>query len=234
MVWTDLAGRLPAPDLVGGYSLGELTAYFCAGALGAADVVRLAGRRAAEMDAASAEGALWAVTGLGAETFRHPQAWPAIVIGPDHFVAGCRAADAASVGAALTAAGAREVVRLPVTIAAHTPLLDAAVAPFRAALAATAWNPLRFPVLAGINAAKVHRAEQAQQWLPEQIHRTVRWDLVLQRLAESHCQVVLELGPGRQLAHMALAHGLEARSVDEFHSPDGICQWVENTLRRFG
>jgi [acyl-carrier-protein] S-malonyltransferase len=234
MVWSDLAGRLPAPDLVAGYSLGELSAYFCAGALPIHEVVRLAGERARLMDAASGPGALWAVTGLRAASFSHPLASVAIVVGEDHFIVGCRAADAEAVGLALREAGASEVVRLPVTVASHTPLLETAVAPFRDTLAATSWSPLRIPVLVGINAAKVYRREQAVAWLPEQIHRTVRWDLILQRLVESHCQVVLEIGPGRQLAHMAVAAGLEARSAGEFRSLDGICSWVETSLRRFG
>jgi [acyl-carrier-protein] S-malonyltransferase len=74
------------------------------------------------------------------------------------------------------------------------------------------------------------------EWLPELIHRTIRWDLVLSRLAESNCRVLLELGPGAQLAHMALAgkSAREARSISEFRSLDGIIAWVEKAVKRAG
>jgi [acyl-carrier-protein] S-malonyltransferase len=74
------------------------------------------------------------------------------------------------------------------------------------------------------------------RWLPEQMHRAVRWDLISSRLAESNCQVVLELGSGAQLAHMALAGktAREARSISEFRTIDGIVSWVAKALDRTG
>ena len=72
------------------------------------------------------------------------------------------------------------------------------------------------------------------QWLPEQMHRTIRWDLILSRLAESNCRVLLELGSGAQLAHMALVgkSDRDARSISEFRSVDGIVAWVEKAVER--
>lgn len=235
MVWAELAPVLPRPAMVAGYSLGELSAYGCAGALDAETVVRLAGTRARLMDGAGPRGELLAVTGLSPATVAAcPGALLAIVIGEDHCVAGCRAEQAPGLAEALRGAGAREVVMLAVTVASHTPLLDAAVEPFRAALAAAEWREPRFPILAGITAAKVLRREAMETTLPEQIHRTIRWDHVLHRLAGSGCRVALELGPGRQLAHMALAAGIEARSTEEFRTVAGMAAWVESALRRAG
>jgi [acyl-carrier-protein] S-malonyltransferase len=91
-------------------------------------------------------------------------------------------------------------------------------------------------VFAGVNAFKIQSKADMVQWLPEQIHRTVRWDLISSRLAESNCQVILELGSGAQLAHMALAGetAREARSISEFRTVDGIVSWVEKALERAG
>ncbi len=52
MVWAELSDRLPTPQFVTGYSLGELSAYGCAGALVPKDVIDLATTRANLMDAA--------------------------------------------------------------------------------------------------------------------------------------------------------------------------------------
>jgi [acyl-carrier-protein] S-malonyltransferase len=233
MVWAELETLLPPPALIAGYSLGELSAYGCAGAFSPEDIVRLAGIRARLMDGAGPPGELIAVTGLGANIAGGWEgAHLAIVIGDDHCVIGCLAERAESLARELRAAGARDAVILPVTVAAHTTLLDAAVEPFRQALQAADGQSPHLPVLAGISAAKVLRREQMEQTLPEQIHHTIRWDRIQQRLAESNCRVLLELGPGSQLAHMALATGAQARGVDEFRSAEGVAAWVEKTLQR--
>ncbi len=239
MVWAELAGSLPSPRFFAGYSLGEVSAYGCAGAWGEEDVVRLAGLRARAMDEAGS-GELVAVLGLPvprAEAVAKTEGgFLAIVLTEDHCVVGCHVGSEEKIVKGLLAAGAREARVLPVSVPSHTPLLDAAVGPFREALHLLRWNSPSVPILAGINAAKVSTREQMEETLPEQIHRTVRWDLVRQRLFEAECGVVLELGPGCQLAHAFLGGEgrCEARSVGEFRSWEGVAAWVEKTLERMG
>jgi len=237
MVWAELAGSLPTPQFFAGYSLGEVSAYGCAGALGEEDVVRLAGLRARAMDAAGS-GELVAATGLEIpqveEVAKAAGGFLAIVLAEDHCVVGCRAGGEGEIVKGLLAAGAREAVVLPVSVPSHTPLLEAAVEPFREALHLLRWSPPVSPILAGIDAGKVSTHQQMDATLPEQIHRTVRWDLVRQRLREAECGVVLELGPGCQLAHAFLGEGGrgDARAVGEFRSWEGVAAWVEKTLER--
>lgn len=234
MVWTELASLLPSPAMIAGYSLGELSAYGCAGALAPADVIRLAATRAQLMDSAAGGGKLIAVTGLAiskaTEVAHQNGGYLAIAISEDHGVIGCLPAVVDALAGKLRDAGAREAVILSVTVASHTPLLDSAVEPFRELLKAVAWTTPQTEVLSGGGATKVFRQDQMLQSLPEQIHHTVRWDLVQQRIVESGCQVVLELGPGKQLANMITPRGVRARSVVEFHSVDGIAAWVEKSL----
>lgn len=233
MVWAELLPLIPSPVMIAGYSLGELSAYGCAGTFSPEDVVRLASTRARLMDAAGPRGELIAVTGLSPQAASSPDgAHLAIVIGDHHCVIGCLAERADSLARDLKAAGADDAVILSVTVASHTALLDTAVTPFRAALRDTPRRDPLIPVLAGINAAKVLRSEQMEISLPEQIHHTIRWDLIQQRFIESGCRVLLEIGPGCQLAHMACSLGLEARAVSEFHSPQGIATWLQSALRR--
>jgi [acyl-carrier-protein] S-malonyltransferase len=237
MVWAELSDRLPTPQFVAGYSLGELSAYGCAGALAPADVVALASARAKLMDAAAPVGRLIAVSGLAvnqaAEIAAQHKGYVAIIIRSDHCVLGCLAEKAEALASAATPS-ARSVVVLNVSIASHTPLLDPAVEPFRQTLQTRDCRPFKSPVLAGVNACKIDSKEKMVQWLPEQIHHTIRWDLISSRLAESNCRVFLELGSGAQLARMALAERstLEARSISEFRTVDGIVAWVEKALER--
>ena len=158
----------------------------------------------------------------------------ASILGPDHCVIGASPDNAAGVREAMLAAGAGKADVLAVSVPSHTPLLDAAVEPFRAALGLVPWADPKSPVLAGISGEKVVAERQMLESLPEQIHRTVRWDLVQQRIRESGCRVVLELGPGSQLAHTMLAgrFAADARSVEEFRSVEGISEWVRRSLQR--
>jgi [acyl-carrier-protein] S-malonyltransferase len=237
MVWAELSDRLPTPQWVAGYSLGELSAYGCAGVLAPKDMIELAIARAHFMDTAAPVGSLIAVSGLAveraAEIAAGNEGYVAIIIRSDHCLLGCLAEKAEALASA-AALSARRVVVLNVTIASHTPLLDSAVEPFRKALQVHHCRPFKSPVLAGVNACKIQSREDMVHWLPEQIHQTVRWDLISSRLAESNCQVALELGSGAQLAHMALAGkaAREARSVSEFRTVDGIVSWVAKALER--
>ena len=239
MVWAELSDRLPTPQFVAGYSLGELSAYGCAGALASKDLIDLATARAHLMDTAAPVGSLIAVSGLAvekaAEIAAGHEGYLAIIIRADHCLLGCLAEKAEALASA-AAISAQKVVILNVTIASHTPLLDSAVEPFRKALQVHDCRPFKSPVLAGVNAYKIQSKEDMVRWFPEQIHQTVRWDLISSRLAESNCQVVLELGSGAQLAHMALAGktAQEARSISEFRTVDGIVSWVEKALDRTG
>jgi [acyl-carrier-protein] S-malonyltransferase len=239
MVWAELSDRLPTPQFVAGYSLGELSAYGCAGALAPNDVIDLASARANLMDNAAPVGSLIAVSGLeveqAAEIAARHEGYVAIIIRNDHCLLGCLA-DKAETLASAAAVFARRVVILNVTIASHTPLLDSAVEAFRKVLQVHDCRPFKSPVLAGVNACKIQSKADMVQWLPEQIHRTVRWDLISSRLTESNCHVVLELGSGAQLARMALAGkaAQEARSISEFRTVDGIVSWVLKALDRAG
>ena len=63
-VWAVIGGRLPPIRALAGYSVGELAAYGCAGALSPVDVIALARQRALFMDAAFPDGAMLALRGL--------------------------------------------------------------------------------------------------------------------------------------------------------------------------
>lgn len=235
MVWEELRERVPDPRLYAGYSLGELSAYGCVGAVPPEEVLRLATARARFMDQADS-GDMVAVTGLPVESVQAvvtaAGAFLAIVLAPDHCVVGTGTGGGEPLVAALNAAGAAGVTRLPVSVPSHTPLLDAAVAPFRETLSKSPWISPRAPVLAGVDGSRVLNRDQMLRLLPEQIHRTVRWDRVRQAIVEAGATVILELGPGCQLAHTFLGsrEPVAARSVAEFRTLDGIRDWIQRSL----
>jgi [acyl-carrier-protein] S-malonyltransferase len=232
--WAALRDALPAPRVFAGYSLGELGAYGCAGALDPPTTVALALRRAALMDGASPEpSGLLAVRGIawpraGALAERHGGE-VAIVNGPAHCVVGGRETALEAVARDVLAAGATTVQRLPVGVAAHTSLLEPATAPFAEALAASALSDPPVPVLAGVSGEPVRRRSAAIATLSTQLARRIVWDRCLTAAVEMGCTVFVELGPGNALSRMALeaSPGIPARSVADFRSIAGVARWVK-------
>lgn len=234
--WAALAPKLPPVRVFAGYSVGELTAWACAGALPAATLIRLASLRAAAMDAACREPTgLLAVRGLDRPQIEalcsaHGCA-PAIVNDHDRLVVGGPRAALPGFEAAALALGA-QLTPLAVPLASHTPWLAAAVPQFAQALAASAPGTPSAPVLAGIDGSAGFSGTDALRTLPAQIAQTVDWAACTDALVERGCTVLLELGPGSGLSRMARDRHpeLAARSVADFRSLDGAAGWVARML----
>ena len=237
-MWTALADLPAPPALVAGYSIGELSAYGVSGALDPTDVVKLAVERARLMDACLADGprqGMVALSGLPRDAIdallQRFGFHPAILTGEDSLVSGGPAAAREQLADAATAAGGKGTV-LPVEVASHTPLLQGAVAPFAALLAAQRWSAFAFPVLSGISAEAVDKAARAVADLPRQIVEPIRWQACMDTCAEAGATVALELGPGAALSRMLQARHpqIACRSVSEFRSLDGIRSWLGKEL----
>jgi [acyl-carrier-protein] S-malonyltransferase len=226
----------PAPRLtLAGYSIGELAAWGCAGVFSPAATVDLARRRAALMDAASgSDDGLAFLRGLArgavdALCARHACA-VAIVNPGETFVVGGARGDLRALCEAALRDGAVKAGALKVAVASHTQRLAAAVAPFRAALAAQ--NPGPRPagvrLICGVDAEAVRDAESGLDRLAAQISQTIDWAGCLDACVEAGVETVFELGPGRALAAMAgeAYPGLRARSLEDFRTLDGARAWL--------
>jgi len=227
-MWLALRDVLPAPALAAGYSIGELAAYGVAGAWPPEETVRLAGARAALMDAAAAGQPQGLAAASGIDVALIP-AHIAIVTGHDSCIVGGTLAQLDALPAGLP--GAR-IQRLPVGVASHTPLMRSAVGPFARLLAGTPFAPLRFPVLAGLDASRVLQREVAIDRLSGQLMVTIEWAACMDAAAESGITVALELGPGAALARMMQARHpqIACRSVADFQTLAGIAAWVARAL----
>lgn len=233
--WEGLRRQVPEPLAFAGYSVGELASYGCAGAIDAPTLARLAQRRAAVMESAAAKrpGGMIALRGLTRADVEFLCAgrslWPAIVIDETAFVLG--GTDVAlEEGMREASTRGWKVTCLDVGVASHTPLLAAAVAPFRRALEATALRTMRTPVVSGIDGALRTGHEHAADTLARQLAQTVDWSRCLDTLHERGCRVFLELLPGRALSRMVRERfpDAEARALDDFRSLAGAAKWVRS------
>lgn len=211
-VWRCLPERLRKSVVVAaGHSLGEFTAYLLAGALRFPDALRLV-RRRGELMARSKEGTMAAVLGLGDEQVERvcEETEEGVVVAANFNAPGqvviSGAADAVeSASRRAEEAGARRVIRLPVSGAFHSPLMAVARDGLGEALGATPLSPPDFPVVANVSASPVTDPEEARRLLVRQLTAPVRWVESVMRMREFAPDAWLEIGPGSVLT------GLTAR-----------------------
>jgi [acyl-carrier-protein] S-malonyltransferase len=236
--WNMVRAVLPAPALVAGYSVGELSAYAVAGAFSPADALALAAARAGLMDECALHTppqALLAVTGLGLDTISVTAARCgmslAIKTGPDSGIVGGLLEQARECALHMAQAGGRASL-LPVSVASHTALMSGAVAPFAEALRQCELADPAIPVVAGLDGALVRSRHDAVLSLARQIGECIRWKECMECCAETGVTIALELGPGSALSRMLRQRHpqIDCRSIDDFRSVDGIARWIARHL----
>ncbi|HZG21359.1 MAG TPA: acyltransferase domain-containing protein [Herbaspirillum sp.] len=233
-----LAAMAGAPAVVAGYSVGELSAQAIAGVIPAPTTVALAAQRAECMTlAASAQPAqgLMAVGGIALasaqSTLERHGAHVAIITGDDTLIAGGSDTALQAAAVELAAMGARSSA-LPVGLASHTPLMQAAVAPLAASLAAMVRHDPESTLLAGVTGQAVADARQAQDLLLRQLTEPIQWAACMDACVERGVTVALELGPGAALSRMLRERHpqLQCRSLADFRSLAGALAWLRRQL----
>ncbi|MBB5393440.1 [acyl-carrier-protein] S-malonyltransferase [Herbaspirillum sp. SJZ130] len=234
----ELAAIAGAPAVVAGYSVGELSAYAVAGVFGAQEAVGIAARRAGLMDAArqqapamQREQGLISVSGMAAAAARavlqRHGAYVAIDTGEESLIAGGASRDLRAAADELAAMGAR-TGELPVGLASHTPLMQAAAAPFSDVLAQASCAAPALTLLAGITGQAVDDAAQARTLLARQLTETIQWAACMDACAERGVTVALELGSCAALSRMLRGRHpqIECRSLSDFRSFSGALAWL--------
>ncbi len=228
--WAVLRSRGEADAAyLAGHSLGEFSALAAAGALSFGDGLALVRRRGELMKLAGVRqpGGMAAVLGLDAEQVAdigRRAAEEAAADTPLYLdvandncpgqlvISGHTQALDAAVDR-LTAAGARKVVRLPITIAAHTPLMGSVADEFAAAIDATPFEPAAVPVVANVTARPITAPDDIRTELKAQLTSPVRWAGSVRWLGEQGVDTYVEVGPGDVLLGLVKRIDRAARRV---------------------
>ncbi len=219
--------RLPEfqPAYCAGHSLGEISALVAAGSIPFPDAVRLVRERGAAMQAAGerSPGGMAAVLGMDAPDVARicvevsaqgsGGVWVAndncpgqIVISGD--VAGLEAATEQ-----LQAAGARKVVRLAVSIAAHSPLMAAAETHFQRALDQTPFSDPQIPIIGNVEVSQLRNAAEVRADLKAQLTANVRWTETISTMLNAGVTTFVELGSGSVLCGLVRRIDRAAASI---------------------
>lgn len=203
-------GQVIAPRYVAGHSLGEFTALVAADVIDfdtALVLVRERGRLMKE-NGNERPGGMLAVLGLDrpvveavvAEAASSGVITLANANSPGQLVLSGETAALDKAAELARARGAARVVRLPISIASHSPLMARAAAQFGEIVAHLPLQQPRIPIVANITGQILTSADEIRKELADHILKPVQWTTsVVEMVARGSAQF-LEIGPGQVLS----------------------------------
>ena len=195
-----------APGMVAGHSLGEFSALVAAGAMSFEDGLRLVALRASEMQKCCERqpGAMAAVINLPDSTIEEicagiPCVVPANYNSPGQVVISGEEAAVDEACRQLKEAGAKRALKLPVSGAFHSPLMEPAREELAKAIEATPFQAPRCPVYQNVTALPVTDPQEIKENLLRQLTSPVRWTQTVQNMLAAGATHFVEIGPGSVL-----------------------------------
>jgi len=232
--WTTLDIAVDRPLFAAGHSMGQYSALVAAGSLSLEDGVRLVRERGRQMQASGRgrDGAMAAIIGLDdvalpelvEQASAHGTFGVANRNAPGQVVvSGERAAIEAGAEIA-KALGARKVIVLPVSVAAHSPLMAEAADAMRRVLAPIAFHAPSPRLLANADARTIETADACRAELIDHLTAGVDWVLAVERMVAGGVTTFIEVGPGRVLTGLIkrIAPDAQALALDDPSAPDRL------------
>ncbi len=194
-----------------GHSLGELSAYHAANSLSLEDAVRIVRKRGELMYESGVKrpGAMAAILG---ETNRPIEeicsdatddaglVVPANFNAPGQIVISGEEVGVERAMVLAKEAGAKRAMRLKVSGAFHSPLMESAVAGLAEALDQATFADPHFAVYANVNGEPVIQASRAKALLLDQVSKPVQWICEVRAMAAKYPNALfVEMGPGSVL-----------------------------------
>jgi [acyl-carrier-protein] S-malonyltransferase len=218
-----------------GHSLGEHTAYHASGSTTLPDAARLVRRRGQLMyeTGVTRPGAMAAIIGKlddSIESLCELATRSAGLVVPANYNTAEQivvSGEVAGVERLMELAktnGAKRALRLPVTGAFHSPLMEPAVAGFADAIAGTTFGEPDFPVYSNVTEAPSGSADDARKLLVKQLTAPVRWAGEITAIAAEHPDALfVEMGPGAVLTGLLTRIVPSARGI-ACGTPGGVEQ----------
>ena len=194
-----------------GHSLGELTAYHAAESMSLEHAVRVVRRRGELMYESGVKrpGAMAAILGdtnrpveeiCAQATLEAGTVVPANYNCPGQLVLSGEIAGVDRAMELCKEACAKRAIKLNVSGAFHSPLMESAVGGLSEALAGAEFTDPHFPVYANVNGEPVTTADRGKELLLEQLSNPVRWTTEILAMTQRFSDALfVEMGPGAVL-----------------------------------
>ncbi|MCU0497263.1 MAG: ACP S-malonyltransferase [Anaerolineae bacterium] len=230
------------PAAVAGHSLGEFTALTAAGSLSFEDGLRLVRERARLMRDAGDDtpGAMAALLGLEVDAAQavclaaQAQTGGVLVVANDNcpgqlVISGDLTT--LEIGLELAkAAGAKRAVKLAVSIAAHSPLMDSASEALYRQIAETEFKPPLIPVYANVTATRLDTVDAIRSELHHQLTRSVRWTDSIRAMIHAGAETFIEIGSKEVLTGLLKRIDRNAKGLAINNLPS-LQTWIESMQR---
>jgi [acyl-carrier-protein] S-malonyltransferase len=214
---------LPNPRFYAGHSMGQYSAMVAASALTLPDGIRLVRERGRLMQSSGARrhGAMAAVLGLDdaeiPELVRRAQEHGVFAVANRNspgqvVVSGDRAAIEAA-GEIAKELGAKRAIVLPVSVAAHSPLMAEAAEGMRQVLADVEFREPTAALLANQDGRAILDREGARAELVEHLTTGVDWVRAVERMRADGVDTFLEVGPRKVLTNLIKRIDPDARAI---------------------
>ncbi len=223
-----------------GHSLGEHTAYHAAGAIALEGAVKLVRRRGELMNETgkARPGTMAAILGTPsrpvAEICEEATREAGLVV-PANYNSDEQTVISGEIGGVekamelAKAAGAKRAIRLPVSGAFHSPLMEPAAAGFKKAVDEAQLSDPKFPIYSNVDAKPSRSVSQAREMLFRQLTAPVLWSTVVRNLAKDNPDALyVEMGPGAVLTGLVprLVPGAKAVSCGTPADVEKLLQMV--------
>lgn len=219
-------------DYAAGHSLGEYSALAALGALSFADGLRLVRLRGNLMAEAGVRrpGAMAAILGMDPEPLEAALknvvgcVVPANFNSPGQIVISGEVASVEAAMEACTAAGAKKVVRLPVSGAFHSPLMEYALEGLREGLSKAVFTKPSAPVIANVDAAPNDNPTEFAGLLERQLVSPVRWIDSMKKAIELGVVRGIEVGSGKVLMGLmrAIDRGVAVAPIESLEAVSAL------------
>ena len=207
-------GLLPEPAAVAGHSLGEYSALVAVDALDLNDALALVRKRGELMQQHGA-GAMAAIIGLDPDAVADIAATAGAEVAnfnaPGQTTVSGRTESVEQAMALAKERGARRAVRLPVSAAFHSSLMEPVVEGLRPLIEETAFREATVPLVTNVTATPIQHPDDLRRELLDQVCASVRWIDVIERMTADGVRSFIEVGPGKVLAGLIGRIAREAR-----------------------
>ena len=205
-VWRVLENRLSSADFVAGHSVGEYSALVASGALEFKDALNLVRLRAEAMQQAGerSPGGMAALIGGEEEDINrllNDLSQTATVVAANFNSPGqvVISGDIEAIEKATQIAkdyGVKRAIKLNVSGAFHSPLMEYAQEKLSLALRETCFEDARIPVVSNVTARPVRSASEIRELLEKQLLSPVLWHQSMVYVLNQGIKIFFEVGPG--------------------------------------
>ena len=233
-IWNDEGGDNPI--YLAGHSFGEYTALCASGALKFKDAVNLVKKRALCMKSAP-KGKMAAIIGINFEKLKClyeentlSEVSIANLNAPGQIVISGTEDGVNQLSDLALSNSAKKVIRLPVSVAAHSSLMIEQSTIFKEFIAKISFNRPDIPVVNNVDVKVEEDENLIKDALVRQLFSSVRWVETIEYMEQQGVDTMLELGPGKVLTsfNKRIDNSIKSLSVSDSNSLESALETLSS------